>query len=59
MSNNKLYEIVEESSWQVVFVGTEKECDDYIENPDHNGIYIYRESKGANHDKTVNNYPDV
>ena len=55
----KLYEIVEESSWQVVFVGTEKECDDYIENPDHNGVYIYREAKGANHDKTVNNYPDV
>ena len=42
----KLYEIVEESSWQVVFVGTEKECDAFIENPDNKEAYIYREAKG-------------
>ena len=48
MTNNKgkLFEIVEEKHWQVVFVGTEAECDAYIENPDHNEEYIIRESKG-------------
>ena len=48
IANNKgkLFEIVEEKHWQVVFVGTEAECDSYIENPDHNEEYIIRESKG-------------
>lgn len=44
--NGKLYEIIEEKHWQVVFVGTDDEVDKWLENPDHNEVYIIRESKG-------------
>lgn len=45
MSNGKRYEVIEEKSWQTVYIGTEQQVDAYIENPDHDEVYIIREVK--------------
>lgn len=45
MSNGKRYEVIEEKSWQTVYIGTEQQVDAYIENPDHDETYIIREVK--------------
>ena len=51
-----LYELIEEKTWTVVFVGTEAECEAFTENPDHNEIYVLRE---VNHDKVKHNNSHV
>lgn len=43
--NGKRYEVIEEKSWQTVFIATEQQVDAYIENPDHDETYIIREVK--------------
>lgn len=42
---NKLYEILDAVTYRVLFVGTSKEVDEWLENPDHNEYYEIREVK--------------
>lgn len=56
MSNGKRYEVIEEKSWQIVYIGTEQQVDAYIENPDHEETYIIREVKGCGSDKETFDY---
>ncbi len=43
-----VYEIIDAENHEVLFVGTEKEVDKWIENPDHNEIYEIRERRMPN-----------
>ena len=43
--NAKLYEILDAVTYRVLFVGTSKEVDEWLENPDHNEYYEIREVK--------------
>lgn len=43
-----VYEIIDAETHKVLFVGTEKEVDRWIDNPDHNEIYEIRERRMPN-----------
>ena len=40
-----VYEIIDAETHKVLFIGTEKEVDAWIENPDHDEIYEIRERR--------------
>jgi hypothetical protein len=43
-----VYEIIDADTHEVLFVGTEKAVDAWIENPDHNETYEIRERRTPN-----------